>query len=344
MIDERQEELASLYALDLLEEAERARFEAALARDPALQTLVRELREAAAALARTAPRAEPPAELKHRVLATIEARQAASLPAPEKNIVRPVAFGFWQFLPWAAAACFALAAGWFAQRQASSRSEAALVREHQALANVELQSVRNHLEAERIVSQRQITDLGQKMADATRQLREAREGNVASQRELRETELKLAVATRTLAEAQERSRSLERQLADSRTQIASLSRELQTQGDIANFKITTLASMLDNSPQALAVAVWNPAKQEGLLQVAGLPALGPNEDYQLWVVDPQYPDPVDGGVFTVEPGNGAARVPIKAKQPVRAIRAFAVTKERKGGVPKAEGAFVLLSK
>ena len=34
MIDERQEELASLYALDLLEGAERVQFEAALARDP----------------------------------------------------------------------------------------------------------------------------------------------------------------------------------------------------------------------------------------------------------------------------------------------------------------------
>ena len=43
MIDERHEELASLYALDLLEGAERAQFETALARDPELQALVREL-------------------------------------------------------------------------------------------------------------------------------------------------------------------------------------------------------------------------------------------------------------------------------------------------------------
>ena len=36
MIDERHEELASLYALDLLDAAERAAFESALAADPAL--------------------------------------------------------------------------------------------------------------------------------------------------------------------------------------------------------------------------------------------------------------------------------------------------------------------
>jgi len=92
------------------------------------------------------------------------------------------------------------------------------------------------------------------------------------------------------------------------------------------------------------VAVWNPEKQEGMLKVEKLPALAANQDYQLWVVDPQYPNPVDGGVFTVDPETGVANVQFKARQPVNAINAFAVTLERKGGVPKAEGPFVLLGK
>ena len=70
MIDERSEELASLYALDLLEGAERTAFETAVAADPALAQLVAELREAAASIAHTAPTAEPPSALKARVLAT----------------------------------------------------------------------------------------------------------------------------------------------------------------------------------------------------------------------------------------------------------------------------------
>jgi RNA polymerase sigma factor (sigma-70 family) len=64
MIDDRQEELASLYALDLLEGAEKAEFQGMLARDPALRRQVDELRAAASELARLAPQAEPPPELR----------------------------------------------------------------------------------------------------------------------------------------------------------------------------------------------------------------------------------------------------------------------------------------
>jgi anti-sigma-K factor RskA len=81
-----------------------------------------------------------------------------------------------------------------------------------------------------------------------------------------------------------------------------------------------------------------------VLQVEKLPALATDKEYQLWVVDPQYPAPVDGGVFTVDARSGAARIAFKSKQPVKTINAFAVTLERKGGVPKAEGPFVLLGK
>jgi len=126
-------------------------------------------------------------------------------------------------------------------------------------------------------------------------------------------------------------------------QIAALERELKTQGDLANYKIATLASLLGNSPQALAVAVWNPARQEGVLVVEKMPALAEDKDYQLWLVDPQYPIPVDGGVFTVNPATGEAHVTFKAGKPVKSVAKFAVSLERKGGVPKAEGPMVLLS-
>ena len=131
-----------------------------------------------------------------------------------------------------------------------------------------------------------------------------------------------------------------RQLGEAKQRIASLEKE----ADIAHLKITTLASLLDNSPQALAVAVWDPAKQGGVIQVGGLPTLAPNQDYQLWVVDEARPKlPVDGGVFTVDE-KGNARLEFKAKEPVKAVAAFAISRERKGGVPKAEGPIVLLGK
>jgi hypothetical protein len=135
-----------------------------------------------------------------------------------------------------------------------------------------------------------------------------------------------------------------RQLDAAQDRIAALQHDLQAQGDLANFQITTLASASKDFPQAFAVAVWNPAKQEGVLRVEQLPAPAADQDYQLWLVDPQYPNPVDGGVFTVGAQTGTARVKFTGRQPVAAISAFAVTLERKGGVPKAEGPFVLLGK
>lgn len=296
MIDERHEELAALYALDLLEGAERASFEAALARDPALQALVRELREAGASLAHAAPAAVPPSALRARVLASISARATA---APD-NIIRPPLSVFRQVLPWGIAACFALACAWLSQLYMVSRSEAALLREAQSVAALSLRATEQQLATEQL------------LAKALFQ-------------------------------------SSEKQLADLRTQVtqrdgqlADLTARLKLEGDIANLKITALASKLNNSPEALAIAVWNPLKQEGILKVEKLPALAADKDYQLWVVDPQYPNPVDGGVFTVDPVTGEARVQFKSKQPIKSIAAFAVTLERKGGVPKAEGPFVLL--
>lgn len=138
--------------------------------------------------------------------------------------------------------------------------------------------------------------------------------------------------------------TLEGQVGERDRQVARLTADLKSQADLAQLKITALSSLLKQSPQALAVAVWSSSLQEGVLQVEKLPPLAPGQDYQLWVVDPQYQNPVDGGVFAVDPESGAARVVFRARQPVASVNAFAVTLERKGGVPKAEGPFVLLGK
>ena len=126
-------------------------------------------------------------------------------------------------------------------------------------------------------------------------------------------------------------------------ELASLADRLKTEGDLAHFKIATLASMLGNSPEALAVAVWDPAREEGILTVSKLPALAKDKDYQLWVVDAQYPAPVNGGVFVVDPVTGEARVKFRGDKPIRSVAKFAVSLERKGGVPLREGPIVLLS-
>ena len=204
-------------------------------------------------------------------------------------------------LRWAAAACLALAAVWSGRLYWTARTEAVLLRDQQRLADLELRSTRDQMEAERIVGRR----------------------------ELAETRLQLA--------------EVDRQLADSGRQVADLTGKLKTEGDLARFKIFAFSSLLGNSSPALAVAVWDPDRQEGVLSISQLPAAAENKDYQLWVIDPQYPAPVSGGVFTVGPANQETRIRFRAGKQITATPKFAVSIERKGGAPALRGPIVLLS-
>ena len=150
------------------------------------------------------------------------------------------------------------------------------------------------------------------------------------------------IAQRELAEAAKRASDSATHITALEARLAETKQQLFTQGTLADYKIATLASLLGNSPQALAVAVWNPASQEGVLTVQKLPALSADKDYQLWVIDPQYPIPVDGGVFKVDPTTGEGRLVFHPNRPVQTVAKFAVSLERKGGVPKAEGPMVLI--
>ena len=278
MIDERHEELAALHALDLLEGTELAAFETALAHDPELRRLVDSLRAAAAELAHAAPAVPPPSpDLRARILNT-------AVPAiPSPGDIVPFTLPAW--LGWAAAACLFFAAVFFAGKSFNVRGDLQAALEAERVARLEAGTLKNLLEAERILSRAQLDHL--------------------------------AKADQLIA-------------------------DLRSQAGVDRLKITSLASLAGNSPQARAIAVWNPDRQEGVLVVSKLPALQTDKDYQLWVIDPQYPIPVDGGVFTVDPATGDARVNFKPGKNVKVAQTFAVSLERKGGVPTAEGPMMLI--
>jgi len=89
--------------------------------------------------------------------------------------------------------------------------------------------------------------------------------------------------------------------------------------------------------------VWSPGQQRGYLRFSDLPKLDPSrEQYQLWIVDDarKRKHPVDGGVFdhpgTVEP-DAPVIVEFRAKLPVFAANAFAITVESPGGVVVSDG-------
>ncbi len=84
--------------------------------------------------------------------------------------------------------------------------------------------------------------------------------------------------------------------------------------------------------------VWSDERQQGFLDLSGLPVNDPSSNqYQLWIVDPQRdPDaPVDGGVFDIT-SNGRNIIPINAKLNVRNPAAFVITLEQPGGVVKSK--------
>lgn len=343
MNDERHQDLAALHALNLLEGDELHNFEAELAANPELQQLTSAWRDTAASLAYTAPATPPPASLKERLFASLEAK-LDPVTDPERKVIRPPVATFRAFIPWAIAACFAVLATWFAARLMTTEATLDVLRDETRVATTALKSQRLAAERDRLLAGSHVSDLttqldarGAKLGEAERQLASLRG-------QLGERERAVAALEQRIDALAGASAEIGRQLGEAYQQVAQLARELKARGEIAELKITALASLLGNSPEAKAIAIWDPLKQEGMLQVDKLPALAANEDYQLWVVDPQYPDPVDGGVFTVDSTTGTARVQFHARQAVRAINAFAVTRERKGGVPKAEGPFVLLGK
>jgi len=118
---------------------------------------------------------------------------------------------------------------------------------------------------------------------------------------------------------------------------------LEERDFLARVQIASLSSKLENAPSANAVVVWDEKKQRGILKVTQLPRNAADRDYQLWLVDPRYKDPVDGGVFHVA-NDETLSVPFHPNTPVRDAQAFAISIERKGGVTKAEGPIVLLGK
>jgi anti-sigma-K factor RskA len=153
-----------------------------------------------------------------------------------------------------------------------------------------------------------------------------------------QAELRLAEIASQTARNELRQRSL---LAEA--MIKDLGAQLRRTENLTRLKVTALVSLAGNTKEAQAIAVWDSDQQAGLLTFDKLPITDQSQDYQIWVVDPAYPNPVNGGVFHVAK-DGSVMLAFKPDQPVRKADAFAISLEKKGGVPKAEGPIVMLGK
>jgi anti-sigma-K factor RskA len=147
------------------------------------------------------------------------------------------------------------------------------------------------------------------------------------------------------ADIAEASASRTRQEADSlKSSLTQLTTELQTlqqRNALAQMQIATLQSTVTEFQQGVAVVVWDSEKEQGILKLEKMPPIAADKDYQLWVVDPAKPKTVDAGIVRVD-ANGFARVEFKPVVDISEAAKFAVSIERKGGVPENEGPVILV--
>ena len=127
------------------------------------------------------------------------------------------------------------------------------------------------------------------------------------------------------------------QIADTlraeRTDLNQTVLTLQQSNRLANMRIAVLSAQVKaNDPKAVAVSVWDNDRQSGVVVVHHLKPPPSGKDYQLWIIDPRYPRPVDAGVLKVDAA-GDGRADFTARQPIVNANQFAVTEEVKGGSP-----------
>ena len=103
----------------------------------------------------------------------------------------------------------------------------------------------------------------------------------------------------------------------------------------------TLAPSAPAPADAKATVAWEPGRQSGVIRISNLPAPQPGRDYQLWAVDAAHKDPISAGVIRVDK-NGIAQVRFKPVEKAEHVKAFAISLEREGGVPKKEGPILLV--
>ncbi len=306
MIEERTEELASLYALGLLSAEESAYFEDLMLSKPELAPLVVEFQEAAAALAHSAPVIAPPPAVRSRLLAAIQ----SEIPAPESSAASATSLpsssashGSW--FPWAMAAGLAILTGFLLFDRA------------------QLQQNIGSLQAAKTNAERDVTNL--------RKLGEASKDRIATlSTDLQSLNTAHQTTVHDLGELQAEHNKTLGELAD-----------LKNQDQLSKLRIATLSSKMNNSPQTVGSVAWDGDKQRGVLTLEKIPPAGPAQDYQLWIIDPQYPQPISGGIVHVDE-NGDARIVFKVEVPIHAADKFAVSRERKGGAPSAQGPIVMM--
>ncbi len=117
--------------------------------------------------------------------------------------------------------------------------------------------------------------------------------------------------------------------------------ELRTADPLSGTTVIALATTPAARADSKGSIAWEPDRQTGIIRVSNMPPPDPGKDYQLWVVDAEHPDPISAGLLLVNK-QGVAEVHFRPVVPANRVKAFAISVEREGGVPKKEGPIVMV--
>lgn len=116
--------------------------------------------------------------------------------------------------------------------------------------------------------------------------------------------------------------------------------ELLTILEARDVDLVLMDGMAEMSPNGYGKVVWDKVGGRALLQVANIPSVPSDKDYQLWfIVDGQ---PISAGVFAVDDPAQDNFFKIEQLQSSATEGAFAITMEPKGGMPQPTGDMYLL--
>ncbi len=129
-------------------------------------------------------------------------------------------------------------------------------------------------------------------------------------------------------------RSLETEREELKTRVASL----EGADPLAGVRAVRLAAQPGIAADSEVIALWDPRRQSGTLDLSKLPKAGADQDYQLWIVTPEADQPLDAGVVAA----GGTRSDFKSPRAVAKVAALAISLEPKGGSAVRRGPIVYL--
>ncbi len=305
MDEERFEELAAMNSLGMLENDEKRALDGAIARDKDVRALCADMDQTTASLGYLVKPVEPPSNMKKRIRAKMRATGVKGAGVSRGFVIGSTG--------WALAAAFAVASVWLWQQRAGMIQQLEAASRAMAPVNAPVTPVVDDGKAKARTLEEEL----KKRRDEFEAQKLALSNEIDSLRK-RETETRAESAKLAAEVAQ-----LKKQESESQLQIATL------QSKVWEYRRTEM------------LVVWDQKRSQGVVMLDKMPKVESDKDYQLWVVDPTKPDPVSAGVVTVD-AKGSAKTTFRPVENVVGEAKFAISVEKKGGVPKSEGPIVLV--